>query len=248
MIAALPMYDRPENAAAHDALWAGVRAGLAARGIDAPEMLDRDTGLWEGWTDPALVLGQTCGLPFRTRLHDRVTLIGNFDYGLPDTPPGHYRSLFVTRTDEPGDVADFATRRFAYNQGDSHSGWAAPQIVAAGLGFRFAPALETGAHRASARAVVEGEADIAAIDWITWRGIERWEPEVARALRILGPTEAAPGQALIAAAGADADATFEAVEEAVAALSPEDREALGIVGTTRIPATEYLAVPTPPGP
>lgn len=248
MIAALPMYDRPENAAAHDALWQGVRAGLRACGIDAPETLDRETGLWEGWTDPALVLGQTCGLPFRTRLHRRVTLVGNLDYGLPDTPAGHYRSLFVTRGDEPGEVADFAPRRFAYNQGDSHSGWAAPQIVAAGLGFRFAATLETGAHRASARAVAEGAADIAAIDWITWRGIERWEPELARALRILGPTEVAPGQALIAAPAADADASFAALEEAVAALSPIDRDLLGIVGTTRIPAASYLAVPTPPGP
>ncbi len=33
MIAALPMYDRPENRAAHDALWSLIRDGLRARGI-----------------------------------------------------------------------------------------------------------------------------------------------------------------------------------------------------------------------
>ena len=149
MIASLPMYDRPENAAAHDALWAALAPALRARGVAAPEGLNRDIGLWEGWTAPDLVLGQTCGLPFRTRLHDKVTLIASFDYALPDTPPGHYRSLFVTRRDEAGDgIADFAERRFAYNQPDSHSGWAAPQLSAAAAGFRFAPTLETGGHRA----------------------------------------------------------------------------------------------------
>ncbi|MFC2966741.1 phosphate/phosphite/phosphonate ABC transporter substrate-binding protein [Acidimangrovimonas pyrenivorans] len=248
MIAALPMYDRPENAGAHDALWAAIRDAMRARGAAAPEALDRAVGLMEGWTSPELVLGQTCGLPFRTRLHDRVTLVASFDYGLDDTPPGYYRSLFVSRADEPGEIADFAARRFAYNQSDSHSGWAAPQLAAETIGFRFEPTLETGAHRASARAVAEGQADIAAIDAITWRGIERWEPELAAVLRVLGPTAAAPGQALIAAAGADADITFAALEEALDRLDDDSRETLGIVGVVQTPAETYLAVPTPPGP
>lgn len=248
MIAALPMYDRPENAAAHDALWEATRDGLRASGCAAPERLSRGEDLWQVWTDPALVLGQTCGLPFRTRLHEQLTLIATLDYGLPDTPPGYYRSLFVTRAEETGEIADFASRRFAYNQPDSHSGWAAPQIAAQALGFRFAPTLETGAHRASARAVAEGRADIAAIDWITWRGIERWEPDLARALRVIGPTGAAPGLALIAAPGQDAQATFTALEAAVSGLSPGDREILGIADIVQIPAADYLAVPTPPGP
>ncbi len=248
MIAALPMYDRPENAAAHDALWAATRDGLRRRGLSAPDALDRAADLWQGWTAPDLVLGQTCGLPFRSRLHDRVTLVATLDYALPDTPPGHYRSLFITRRDEPGEIADFAVRRFAYNQPDSHSGWAAAQITAAGLGFRFTPALETGGHRASARALSEGRADIAALDWITWRGIARWEPELARSLRVVGASDPAPGLALIAAPDADAGACFDAVAEAVAALSPKDRDTLGLAGVLQIPAAAYLAIPTPPGP
>lgn len=248
MIAALPMYDRPENAAAHDALWAAVRDGLRRLGIAAPEALDRSAELWAGWTDPGLVLGQTCGLPFRTRLHDRVQLVAALDYALPDTPPGHYRSLFLTRAGEPGELADFATRRFAYNQPESHSGWAAPQIAAEALGFRFVPALETGAHRASARAVAEGRADIAAVDWITWRGIERWEPDLARSLRVIAPTGAAPGLALIAAPGADVAALRAELAAAVSGLSPGARDILGVAGLVEIPAADYLAVPTPAGP
>lgn len=249
MIAALPMYDRPENAAAHDDLWAAIRDALRARGIPAPDALDRTIPLWNGWLHPGLVLGQTCGLPYRSRLHGQVALIATFDYGLEDTPPGYYRSVFVARADDPRrDPADFAGARFAYNEGSSHSGWAAPQLWASTRGFAFAPTLETGAHRASARAVAEGRADIAAVDAITWRGILRWDREVAAALRVIGRTEAAPGQALIAAAGTEPAAHAEAVAEGLSALDPRVRATLGIVGLVRIPAAAYLAVPTPAPP
>ena len=128
MIAALPMYDRADNAAAHDALWFAIRAALIACDLQAPAELDREIGLMEAWTHPELILGQTCGMPFRTRLHDRVTLVATFDYALPETPNGYYRSHFVTRADEAGVTQqDFIARRFAYNQSDSHSGWAGPQ-------------------------------------------------------------------------------------------------------------------------
>jgi ABC-type phosphate/phosphonate transport system substrate-binding protein len=249
VIASLPMHDRPENAAAHDALWACIRDALRARGVAAPEALDRGIGLWEGWQHPALVLGQTCGLPYRTRLHGRVSLIATFDYGLEDTPPGYYRSLFVARADDPRRAPeDFADARFAFNEGGSHSGWAAPQLWAAARGFAFAPSLATGAHRLSARAVAAGQADIAAIDAITWRGIARWESEVAGALKVVGRTDAAPGLPLIAAAGTDADRHAEAVAEALDRLAPAARATLGITGVLRIPAAAYLAVPTPPDP
>ncbi|WP_127903210.1 phosphate/phosphite/phosphonate ABC transporter substrate-binding protein [Solirhodobacter olei] len=249
MIAALPMYDMPGQQPANDAFWAAVRDALRARGIAAPDALDREIGLMEGWQAPELVLGQTCGLPFRTRLHDRVTLLATADYGLEDTPPGHYRSLFVVRAGEAAeDPEDYATRRFAYNQPDSHSGWAAPQIWAGKRGFRFPGTLETGAHRDSAHAVAGDRADIAAIDAITWAMLNRHEPDLTGALKVIGRTDSAPGQALIAGPGSDAEAGFAALCEALEALAPDMREALMIRQIVRIPAAEYLAVPTPPGP
>ena len=36
LVAALPMYDLPEIAAANDALWASIAASLRARGVEAP--------------------------------------------------------------------------------------------------------------------------------------------------------------------------------------------------------------------
>lgn len=249
MIAALPMYDMAALQRANDAFWAGIRDALRAHGVAAPDTLNRDIDMWEGWQAPDLVLGQTCGMPYRTRLHGRVTLIAAADYGLTDTPPGHYHSVFVARADEPGDGAEaFATRRFAYNQPESHSGWAAPQAWAAAHGFRFDPTLETGDHRLSALAVAEDRADIAALDAVTWRFLKRHDRRLTNRLRVVGRTQTAPGLPFIAALGAAETATRAALTEGLASLDESTRDTLMIRGFVTIPAADYLAVPTPPGP
>ncbi len=241
------MYERPENAGAHDRFWMLIRDALRARGVAAPDGLDRSVAIQDGWERPDLVLGQTCGLPLRARLHDRVQLVATLDYGLPDTPPGHYRSLFVVRRDDTDALENYAGRRFAYNQGCSHSGWAAPQSMAGRLGFRFAMHRATGSHRHSAMAVAGGAADIAAIDAISWRAIRRHDP-AARALKVIGRTDAAPGLALIAARGMPVGEILCAVESALADLGQDDRRILGLAGVAAIPLAAYLAIATPPGP
>ena len=127
MIASLGMYDRPETAAANDRLWAGIRDGLRAEGIDAPDALTRGAhAYWDAWQSPGLVFSQTCGFPFRAKLHDQVTLIGTPDYALPGCPPGHYNSVFVARKDDPrASLAEFSGAAFAFNEDLSQSGWAA---------------------------------------------------------------------------------------------------------------------------
>ncbi|MHC0053248.1 phosphate/phosphite/phosphonate ABC transporter substrate-binding protein [Actibacterium sp. D379-3] len=247
MIAALPMYDRPENADAHDRLWALIRDALRAEGVAAPDTLTRDMDIWDGWQHPDLVLGQACGLPIRARLHDRVTLIATADYGLPDTPPGHYHSLFVVRANAPDDLTAYTDKVLAYNEALSHSGWAAPPLAAGKLGFRFTRHRETGAHRHSAAEVAGGRADIAAIDAISWRGIVAHDP-AARALKVIGRTAASPGQGFITARGTDPEPHLRALHAAFAALPAGDRTALGLRGLVRLPLSDYLAVPTPPGP
>ena len=236
-IAALPMYDRPENAAAHDALWARVRDGLRARGLAAPDALDRKVGVWEGWESPDLVLGQICNLPYRTRMRGRVRLVGAGDHGLEGAPPGFYYSVFVVRRDDDPDPASYRRRRFAYNEGLSHSGWGAPQAWAAGRGFRYPATLATGAHVESARAVAEDRADLAAIDAATWRMFERWEP-IAADLRVIGRTGVSPGLTYVTAA-TDPAPHFEAVAEAIAALDAASRETLGLRGVCRLPESAY---------
>lgn len=248
MIAALGMYDRPECQAANDRLWALVRDGLRARGLAAPEALTRGAGAyWQAWESPDLVLSQTCGFPYRAKLHDKVTLVASPDYGLEGCPPGYYCSVFVARADDERTLPEFRGARFAYNEALSQSGWAAPQNHARTMGFHFAPLVETGSHRGSAMAVAEGRADLACLDALTWRMLQRWEPGVA-GLRELARTAPTPALPYIAAKTADGATTFAALVEATAQLSPDDRDILSLRGVVRIAPERYLAVPIPPSP
>lgn len=247
MIASLMMYQRAELSAAHDRLWVLIRDGLRGRGIQAPDALSQEADEFTVWLDPQLALSQTCGMPYRLWLHDQVSLVGTPDYGVDGCPPGYYRSALVVRADDPrADLPAFKPARFAYNQSFSQSGFAAPYGHLQARGFFFADRVQTGGHLASARAVAEGAADIAALDAVSWRNMERFEAFAAQ-LRVLDWTAPTPGLPLITAARNDANAVFEAVQDAIAALAPDDAQALGLKGIIRIPKADYLAVPNPPG-
>ena len=249
MIASLGMYDRAETAGANDRLWALIRDALRCAGEAAPEALTRgDAAYWPAWQSPDLVFSQTCGFPYRARLHDHVTLIGAPYYGIAGCPAGHYVSVYVVRRDDPRALADFDGAGLAYNDALSQSGWAAPQNHASALGLHFAAGLETGGHRASALAVAEGRAEFAAIDALTWDFLTAFEPWTA-GLRVLGQTApATPALPYITAKGRDADLYFRATEAAIAALTAADRDLLRIRGLVRLPPAAYLCVPIPPPP
>lgn len=249
MIASLPMYDRAETAAANDRLWDRIRDRLRADGVPAPDRLTRGAeDLWPQWTSPDLVLSQTCGYPFRARLYPSVLLVGTPDYGVEGCPPGYYRSVFIARADDPRDrVEQFDRSRFAYNDSLSQSGWAAPQTHAARIGIRLLPSLVTGAHSLSARAVCDHRAEIAALDAVTWRLLQQHDP-LTRGLRPVGWTEPTPGLPLITARTMDAQLLFDAFAGAIIDISRADRDATGLQGIVRIPASDYLSVPTPASP
>lgn len=247
MIASLPMYDRAENAAAHDALWALIRDGLRERGIAAPDALDRVTHHMEGWGSDDLVLGQICNMPWRTIFRNRVTMIGASDYGLPDTPAGYYRSVFIVRRDDPAQrPQDCAGYRFAYNEPLSQSGWGGPSQWAAENGLVLNCARYTHAHRESLRAVATGEADLAALDAITWRNLQAFDP-LAGGVRVIGQTHATPGMTFITAKGRDPAPYFDAIAAAIAALPAEPAATLGLRGIVRLPLSAY-DIPLPPSP
>lgn len=235
MIARLPMYDRPENRAAHDALWAGVRDVLGYGAVD----LDRDTDHMIGWGMPDLLLGQICNLPYRALYKDRVTRVAAADYGLSETPAGYYHSLFVVRSEDAArGLAPATLGRFAYNDAMSQSGWGAPLARITEQGLTFHTTLATGSHLESMRAVVEGRADLAAIDAVTWRMLKAWEPRAA-ALSVVGRTALSPGMTFITAKGNDPDPIRFALKTAIANLVPAHAETLGLRGIVALPDTAY---------
>ena len=108
------------------------------------------------------------------------------------------------------------------------------------------PVTVTGAHAASARAVADGLADLAAIDAQTWRLLLRHagaDPafEIAR-------TPPTPGLPLITALAHTPEVIANAVAQACAALDPATRAALDLQGIVQINKAAYLALPLPPDP
>ena len=246
MIASLMMYARPETDAPLTRYWALIRQALDARGIPAPAELSNAAEEFAIWTAPELVLSQTCGMPYRLWLHDRVTLVGTPDFGITDCPPGYYRSAIVVRADDTRQtLTNFANARFIYNQTFSQSGFAAIHAVTRTRGFWFANRSQSHGHVHSARAVAEGRADIAALDAVTWRLIQQYD-SFANALRVLEWTPPTPGLPYITAKGIAGSKVFEAVAEAIDSLSEADQKALGLQGIIAIPQAEYRAVSSPP--
>ncbi|WP_377169844.1 phosphate/phosphite/phosphonate ABC transporter substrate-binding protein [Roseovarius aquimarinus] len=239
------MYDRPETAATLDALWREIRSRLPE---GAPETLTRGGSLWDVWEAPDLVLSQTCGYPYRARLKGHVQLVAMPDNRLPGVPPGHYNSVFVVRADDPRrTLTEFADALLAFNEPLSQSGWGAPQNHAAARGFKFSRDLYTGAHVRSARALAEGRAEIACIDALSWRLIQRHDPHAA-GLREIERTAPTPAPPFITSMDQDAAAIRAALAEGIAALSPEQRDVIGLFGICDVPEADYLAVPNPAPP
>ncbi|MCC0036896.1 MAG: PhnD/SsuA/transferrin family substrate-binding protein [Hoeflea sp.] len=246
----LPMYDWPEVREATDSLWQAIHLHLAQRGIDAPGALVRGNDPEALWTDPALILSQTCGYPYANRLADKVTLVGTPTHAVTGAAPGRYFSVFVARKSQaPQHLAELSQMRFAYNMAHSQSGFAAPVRLLASGGHSSSPQpLETGAHRASIIAVATGAADWAAIDAVAWELARRHEP-AADDLVVFARTPETPALPLITGTGnaGRAGIIADAVEAAIGELDPDVRDALFVTGLVRFKPEDYapLAAPLP---
>lgn len=210
MIAALPMYDWPEERAATDALWSDLRARLP--GLALPPALTRDRDLYDLWRDPALILSQTCWGPLSLGLSQHLRVLAQPDYG--DVAGGRgpfYRSAIVARQgvaapvpDGPGAALPAMGGRLAFNSRDSLSGWLSLVADAGDPGGWASGLVQTGGHRDSVRAVAQGRADLAAIDCRSWASALRHEG-CAQGLVVIGWTAERPGLPYVTARATDAD-------------------------------------------
>jgi len=245
-VAALQMYDRAELRTETDRLWAAVRDTLRAAGVVAPDALSRPADHHTPWTDPGLVLSQTCGLPFATWLAGKAAYVTTPAFALPGCAPGMYRSALVVAAGSHADtVADLAGARPAINANDSQSGYGALMHALAAVpgGLALGPAVLTGSHGASMAAVADGRADLAAIDAVTWALAERYDA-LTQGLKVIGWTEPTPGLPLITRPGANAALIADCVEAAIADLDAATREALLLTGTARLGAAAYAPLAT----
>jgi len=242
------MYDFDELRIATDALWGAIARGLGEEGIAAPAVLERGRALGEVWTDPLLLLAQTCGYPLVTALAGKVAVVATPRYRAAGCEGAWYRSAIIVRANAPAAcLADLRGHRCAVNGADSNSGMnmlrAAVAPIAGGTPMFFSEMVVTGGHEASVRAVAGGDADVAAIDCVTWAHLRNLRPHAVRGLRVLGWTEPSPGLPLITSLATGA-ATRRAVarvledvarNEALAAV----RAALLLEGFEAVPLPAY---------
>ena len=242
MIANLPMYHRPELIEAHNIYWSLIRQNLGNVGIDSPEMLSQDAGEMDVWLKSDLVLSQTCGMPYRIHIHDKVTLIGTPDYGIEGCPSGYYRSAFVVSKNETREnLEDFKDALFTFNAEISQSGFAAARAECAKYGFFFANRTCSGGHLNSAKWVAECRADIAAIDPVSLSLMKRYD-EFYDNLKILCWTDPTPNLPYISSIDADKELFFKAIKTAIDELPRKTRDALMIKDLIDVPKSTYLAV------
>ena len=240
------MYARPELDDTIAQFWDLIRKNLYQKGISSPINLSQDAEDINSWLDPNLVLSQTCGMPYRNILHGKVQLVGTPIYDLPDCPPGHYFSVIVARKDDPrSTLKEYSQAVLAYNMEISQSGYAAPLNHAATQGIRFPNQVKSHGHVKSAEMVARREADIAAIDAVTWMLIKRHDAFISN-LRVLErTTPTTPVLPLITSLKLNADQIYNAVKQAIQDLSQDMRDAMLLKGIMKIPTLEYINVPNP---
>jgi ABC-type phosphate/phosphonate transport system substrate-binding protein len=252
MIAGLPMYDLPGLEAHHDRVWGAIGNHLRAAGVDAPSQLTRHEPPTTLWTEPDLLLSQTCGYPLVKHLAGRVRLVATPKYRALGCDGPNHRSLIIVRRNDPRtSLEQFRGARCALNDEASNTGMnllraeIAPLMRHGGEAF-FEVVTLTGSHSASVDAVAENEADIAALDCVTYALLQRLHPVNLTRIRVLAFTAQTPGLPLIAAASTPPN-VIKALQNALDSVAGDQEikpslDALLIDGFTQVPAAHYRAV------
>ncbi|WP_421780260.1 phosphate/phosphite/phosphonate ABC transporter substrate-binding protein [Kiloniella litopenaei] len=246
-IVSLPMYDWPEVQTYNDQFYKELRTSFSDQGFRAPTALNRAIAPMDQWLDDNLLLSQTCGLPFKTRLKDKVSLVGTPAYGI-NCGAGSYFSVIVVHQDASIDTLDeLKGLTFAYNDKGSQSGYAALLYTLCSVGNAedFRSSFESGSHRKSIQDVATGRADFAAIDALSWELALRHEP-AAKKLRVIATSEPTPTLPFITAQRSrkEIDKLHMAVVDAMLALSEENREALLLIGFSPLKERDYDVIET----
>lgn len=248
MIAALPMYEPPWLRTAHNCLWSLLAKELRNRGVGGvPSALHRGGDLVETWTSPSLLLGQTCGYPLLTRLHESVQIVATPHYAAEGCDGAYHRAAIVVRATDPApSISDLRGTRAGINDPGSNTGMnlfrAAIARVADGRQF-FRSVTVTGSHARSLAAILSGKIDVASVDAVTLALMRDRYPSHLNGLRIVDWTPPSPALPLITSARSPrslVDALREALSSILADPDNEDiLRPLRITGFSLLDRDDY---------
>ncbi len=248
LTASFPMYDFEEVRGAHEILWKGIAQKLEKAGVDGvPAALDLSRSVHDLWTDPGLLLSQCCGADLVGRYSETLTLVATPLYRAPGCDGCLYSSVVLVAEDSPAtELSDLRNAVCVVNGPESHSGANALRAMVAPLSRRgrfFSRIVISGSHPASVAIVARREADIAAIDCVTYACIERYRPSLLNRTRRLCYTERAPGIPFVTRAGSDPDRIRQLQDALLEAFEKPDVRAAGnavfIGGVEILPSSAY---------
>ena len=199
---ALPMYNNsPALAEAAHTLLRGVVLGLRELGWSDPmSIVEPGEDLVDFWASPSTLLSQTCGYPLVTQLTDRVSVLARPQFDIEGCEDHGYCSVVVVRAEAPvASLLDLQGLRLAINSPDSHSGMntlrhqLAPVAASRQIDGRFFSEVRlSGSHANSLSLVQSQQADVCAVDIVTWHNLSTHRPESVQGLRVLARTHPAP--------------------------------------------------------
>ena len=197
MQASLPMYDLPEIRQHTDVWWAGIAKHLRLQGLsDVPNLLQHDIPLRTLWANENLLLSQCCGFDVMNRYKDQLLVLMIPHYQATACLPGQYCSFVVVHEESHFDDLNSLRNSVAVINGpESHSGMNALFTSINPLsnhGQFFKEVNISGAHADSLQQVQSKQADVAAIDNVTYALLQRERPASLEGIRILTQTRSAP--------------------------------------------------------
>ncbi len=209
-LAGLPMYDFPELRDATDAFWVILAKELRSRGFDdIPAHLTRQHDLPSLWSDDRLVFGQTCGYPLSIGMCGKAQIVATPVYNAPRCDGPRYGSvLIVPARSNFFTLADLQGTKCAVNASDSNTGMNLLRGALADIGAKapfFAQVIETHAHRTSLAWVAKGDAQLAAIDVVSFAHFNHIAPDLTKAVRVIGETRKTLGLPFITSSKTSAE-------------------------------------------
>lgn len=258
-VASMPMYDMPEVRKALDSLWAGLARYLAREGLpDVPAKLTHGRTLRSFWNDPGLIISQCCGYDIVYGYAGKLRPIATPHYGAHGCRGSKYSSVVIVAEDcAATDVLLMPGAVCVINGPESHSGMSSLRGLVAPVsrdGRFFSQVKVSGSHAASLAMIRLGEADVAAIDCVTYALMEAYRPAALAGTRKLGRTYRASGIPYVTRWNVDEDtvrrmrsalySTFADPDLATAcrALYLKDIEALPLAAYRDIVAFQSVAL------
>lgn len=195
--ASLPMYDFPEVRKATDAWWAGVAKHMQIAGVDnVPEQLQHDKPVKSLWQNEQLFLSQCCGFDVVFGFKDTLMPLLITDWDVEGCQDGHYSSWTIVHEDSSYQkISDLHNSVAVINGRESHSGMHSLMTLIQPHnkeGAFFRRIYESGAHADSLAAIQSKQADVAAIDCVTYALLKAHRPSTIAGTRIIGQTDLAP--------------------------------------------------------